>query len=269
MTKGEKILAVAARDIGYHQDANGHNKYGEWFGLDCVPFCMEAVQYWYHFAGFTLPYKTPSCGALLKWYQKNDPDSITNDPVPGCIVIFDFAGTGSTTDHTGLFVSKTDLKITTIDGNTSATNQSNGGWVQQKTRSITFANPTYIVPRELEDDMTIEQFIRDVTPAQLQQLVEKMDNETCYTALLKANEHAGSLATPKWMESELDAAVAAGITDGSRPLATCMRGQAAMMTYRAMNSIKKAAGLPYESIVTQTKDGITSTVKVANNGTAD
>lgn len=89
--------------------------------------------------------------------------------------------------------------------------------------------------RLVEDDMTIEQFVRDVTPKQLEALVDKMTNETCYTMLLKANEHAASLATPEWMKPELDEAVKAGITDGSRPLAMCMRGASAIMAMRAAN----------------------------------
>ena len=235
MVTGKEVLAVAARDIGYHRDSNGHNKYGEWFGLDCVPFCMEAVQYWYHFAGLDLPIKTASCGELLRWYQKNDPDCITKEPVPGCIVIFDFSGTNSTTDHTGLFVKQEFGKITTIDGNTSAINQANGGWVQQKTRTLSYANPKYIRPRGL-----VEMTGREI--------IDSLTNEEAYELLLMANEHAASLNTPDWMKPELDAAVAAGITDGTRPLATCMRGQAAMMVYRAMNDVKKSAGLPYEEV---------------------
>ena len=231
----KKVLAVAAREIGYHEGAGKHNKYGEWFGMDNVAWCMEFVQWVYDQAGMPLPYKTPSCGALLRWYQKNDPECITKDPIPGSIVIFDFAGTGSTTDHTGLFVSRTQLKVTSIDGNTSAINQANGGWVQEKTRSITYANPTYIRPRGL-----VEMTGREI--------IDSLTNEEAYELLLMANEHAASLATPEWMKPELDAAVAAGITDGSRPLATCMRGQAAMMVLRAMNDVKKSAGLPYEEV---------------------
>lgn len=153
MTRGEAVLAAAARDIGYHEGTNKHNKYGEWYGLDGVPWCMEAVQYWYHEAEFDLPYKTASCGELLRWYQANQPECITDKPACGCIVIFDFPGTKYSTDHTGLFVRLEDGFISTVDGNTSAGNNSNGGWVQQRTRRLNYANPTYIVPRGLEEEI--------------------------------------------------------------------------------------------------------------------
>ena len=66
--------------------------------------------------------------------------------------------------------------------------------------------------------------------------VSKLTGEQCYEILLKANEYAGSLATPDWMKPELDKAIKAGITDGERPLAMCMRGQAAMMTLRGQKN---------------------------------
>jgi len=216
MGKSKEILAIATREIGYHEGAGKHNKYGEWFGMDYVAWCMEFVQWVYAQAEIPLPYKTPSCGELLRWYRANQPECISETPVEGCIVIFDFPNTQYSTDHTGIFVKKTDMKITTIDGNTTGGNDSNGGWVQQRTRSLSYANPTYIIPKGL-DDMD----------------VSKLSNEDCYEILLKANEYAASLATPQWMKPELDEAVKAGITDGTRPLAMCMRGEASIMCKRA------------------------------------
>ncbi|MBO4914495.1 MAG: hypothetical protein J5449_04750 [Oscillospiraceae bacterium] len=153
MTRGEAVLAVASREIGYHEGPGKHNKYGEWFGLDRVPWCMEFDQWCYHEAEFDLPFKTASCGELLRWYQANQPECITDRSVRGCIVIFNFPNTKYSTDHTGLFVKREGDYITTIDGNTSGGNNSNGGWVQQRTRKLSYANPTYIVPRGLEEEI--------------------------------------------------------------------------------------------------------------------
>ena len=115
---GSAILAVAGREIGVREAEGKRTKYGEWYGLQGQPWCMEFVQWVYHEAGADLPLKTASCGGLLRWYQRNQPDCVTREPVPGCIVIFDFPDADSSTDHTGIFVSKTDVRITTIDGNT-------------------------------------------------------------------------------------------------------------------------------------------------------
>lgn len=148
MTANE-IFAVALREIGYHEGRNKDNKYGRWYGLNNAPWCMEFVQWVYAEAGEALPVRTPSCGALLNWYKTNQPECITDEPVEGCIVIFDFPG-GAATDHTGIFVSRTDATVTTIDGNTSGVNDDNGGWVAQKTRTLSYARPYYVVPRCLK-----------------------------------------------------------------------------------------------------------------------
>ena len=156
-TTSEKILEVAAGEIGYHEGTGKLNKYGAWFGMDGVAWCMEFVQWVYAQAGSPLPHKTPSCGSLLSWYRENQPDCVSSVPTPGCIVIFDFPGTKYRTDHTGIFVQLNGESITTIDGNTDGVNESNGGWVRRRTRSLDYANPVYIIPRELgdreEDDM--------------------------------------------------------------------------------------------------------------------
>ena len=151
MTKGEKLLAVAAKEIGYHEGTGKRNKYGAFYKCDGMAWCMFFVQWCYEQAGMKLPRMTGSCGDLLRWYRANQPECVTDKPVPGCIVIFDFPG-GAATDHTGLFVSRTDKTITSIDGNTSGTSQSNGGYVRQRLRNLDYARPIYIVPRELKED---------------------------------------------------------------------------------------------------------------------
>jgi len=160
------ILAIAVEEIGYHEGTGHRNKYGSWYGLDGVAWCMEFVQWVYVQAGIPLPLKTASCGELLRWYKANQPECVTDDPVPGCIVIFDFPG-GASTDHTGIFVGCTESKITTIDGNTSSGNDAAGGYVQCRIRSLTYSNPTYIIPHELEEESMERRYntIREVSDA--------------------------------------------------------------------------------------------------------
>lgn len=162
MPTGEDVLNVARSEIGYVQGANKDNKYGKWFGLNNQNYCVIFAAAWcYNKAGIIgdVVGRTRkenglcSCSQTLNWYKKNSPECITKEPTPGCLVIFDFPNTGVTTDHMGLFVSKTDTTITTIDGNTSSTNQSSGGCVELKTRKFKdFATPPiYIVPKEIQN----------------------------------------------------------------------------------------------------------------------
>lgn len=244
MATGKDVLALAIKDIGITENPPNSNnvKFNDWYYGHSVygsgyAWCLCAVQYWYAKAGAKLPFTTASCGALLRWYNSHQPECIVKNPQPGDIVIFDLPNTSSKTDHTGIFERLDGDYVTTVDGNTGTTNDANGGAVMRRTRNVKYV-AAYIHPKEIseEDDMDIDKFIDSITSEQIERLVDKASNETCYTMLLKANEHAAGLATPDWMKPELDEAIKAGITDGTRPLAMCMRGAAAMMTLRAMKS---------------------------------
>lgn len=186
MATGKELLAVAAREIGYHEGKNKQNKFGAWYGMNGVAWCMEFVQWVYHQCGADLPFKTPSCGGLLNWYRRNQPECVVKEPVPGCIVIFDWPKTKYDTDHTGLFVRFDGSKITTIDGNTANGNDSNGGWVQQRTRQLSYANPVYIIPRQLkqeEEDEDVKRYntmreISDGAPWATETIAKLIENGT-------------------------------------------------------------------------------------------
>jgi hypothetical protein len=75
------------------------------------------------------------CMTAVDYFRKNG--NITSDPQPGDIVFFDWNKDGRW-DHTGIFVKWLDDGrdvFETIEGNTSSTNQSNGGEVQRRQRS--------------------------------------------------------------------------------------------------------------------------------------
>lgn len=228
MATGKNILRVAVSQLGIKESPANSNrvKYNTWYyGKEvsggAYPWCMAFVQWCYDRAGAPLPFKTASCGALLRWYLANQPECVMLQGVdgdkaqPGDIVIFDFPG-GADTDHTGIFESRSDFTVTTIDGNTGTTSEANGGAVMRRTRDKSVVK-AYIRPRELEEDLDIS----------------KLTGAECYEILLKANEYAASLATPEWMKDELEQAKAMGITDGTRPLAMVQRGAAAIMAKRS------------------------------------
>jgi len=224
MVTGADILRVATREIGYHEKAYHHNKYGEWYGLDGKPWCMEFVQWVYHNAGLDLPFRTASCGTLLRWYQERQPDCISKTPISGCVVIFDLPNTDSETDHTGLFVQAFGDKITTIDGNTSCGNDANGGWVQQRQRSIKKTKPVYIIPRGLAEVVDIDK------------LISQMTDEQAYKLYCKAEKHMSTLPLPTSWDAagELREAKLMGITDGESPMIPTPRYQTAIMCKRTL-----------------------------------
>lgn len=221
MASGKDILAIACGELGYKEGKNKDNKYGKWYGLNNDAWCMIFCQWVYAKAGIPLPYKIASCGALLRWYQKNQPECIVDEPQKGCLVIFDLPNTKFVTDHVGLYEASSGKYITTIDGNTSSTNDANGGYVNRRTRHVKYVH-AYIVPRELEEDMDIDKIIAELTP------------EQAYKIYAKATDYMNTLPLPvNWNAAEqLQHAIHRGITDGTRPMAPCSRLEAALMADR-------------------------------------
>lgn len=147
-----KVIEIAAKEIGYHEGAGKDNKFGQWFGFNKVAWCAMFVSWCYEMAGNKLGKGDwlkgwASVPNMLKHY--NSTNEVTQFPVEGDIVIFDWQHDGNP-DHVGLFVR--DLgngKIETIEGNTSDANASNGGCVERKQRAKVLV-AAYIHPKVLD-----------------------------------------------------------------------------------------------------------------------
>lgn len=141
MTKGEQIVKVAFAEVGNIESPKNSNKtkYGEWFGFNGVAWCGIFVSWCYVHAGYPLPKigfakGFAGCLTAVAYFKKNN--MITNEPKVGDIVFFDWNGDGRY-DHTGIFngwESEDKRFFYTIEGNTSLTNQSNGGEVMSRKR---------------------------------------------------------------------------------------------------------------------------------------
>jgi hypothetical protein len=145
-----KIVEVAEKQIGYTEvppDSN-KTKYGKWFGLDGVPWCGIFVSWCYSIAGFPLgnigfTKGFAGCQTAVAFFTKRK--RIVTLPKEGDIVFFDWNLDGRY-DHTGIFVRRIDKNFfETIEGNTSLTNQSNGGQVMRRKRmfgkGVVFVHP--------------------------------------------------------------------------------------------------------------------------------
>lgn len=134
------VIEVAEKEIGITESPKNSNKtkYGKWFGLDSVPWCAMFVSWCYAQAGRQLPKigfakGFAGCQTGYAYFKKNN--WFTETPQEGDIVLFDWNGDGRY-DHTGLFVKWIDaVHFQTIEGNTSLTNQSNGGEVMRRVRA--------------------------------------------------------------------------------------------------------------------------------------
>ena len=137
-----KLLEIVRADIGYKESPANSNmtKYGAWYGLDGQPWCMMAIMYWFDKAGIEMPIRTASCTAFMNAGRKTG--RMVTDYQPGDIILFSFDG-GTDADHVGVCESYDGSMITTIDGNTSPTNEANGGAVMRRTRPISLVVAAY------------------------------------------------------------------------------------------------------------------------------
>lgn len=143
-----KVIETARADLGYTENPPGSNltKYGEAYGMNGVPWCVEALWLWFNEAGERMAFfgggKTASCSMLLRWYREQGLTVPVEDVQVGDIALLNFNGKG-TPDHCGLVEDvgwtspESDGWVWTIEGNTTPGmegSQDNGGSVALKTR---------------------------------------------------------------------------------------------------------------------------------------
>lgn len=135
-----KIVEIARKEIGTVEVPENSNKtkYGKWFGFDGAVWCAMFVSWCYAMADEQLPnigFKKGFAGCQTGYAYFKKMGWITDKPVAGDIVLFDWNGDGRF-DHTGIFVEWiTNISFNSIEGNTAVGNDSNGGKVMLRERN--------------------------------------------------------------------------------------------------------------------------------------
>jgi hypothetical protein len=138
-----RALELAQADVGYKESPAGsnQNQYGAWYGMNGQPWCAMACTYWYLHAGPSPSFMKGSRYAYVPYivgdaYNGRYGLAVTDDPVAGDLVCYDWAFDGEY-DHIGLFQAwQTGGNFWAVEGNTSTTSSdSNGGQVMQRTRN--------------------------------------------------------------------------------------------------------------------------------------
>lgn len=136
-------LAIALKEVGYEEKPAGSNrtKYGKHIGIDGVPWCGLFVSYCYDKSGRTIKgagLRLGFMGCQYAMAHVSKWGAVTKDPQPGDVVFFDWNRDGRY-DHTGLFIEWIDANKTrfrSVEGNTAQGNDSNGGKVMIRERSV-------------------------------------------------------------------------------------------------------------------------------------
>lgn len=141
MATVSELLDIARRQIGTRESPPNSNnvRYNTWYygrevSGSAYPWCMVFVQWVFDQAKVNLLIRTASCGALMRAAQSAG-QWVTGDYRPGDVVIYDFPG-GAKTDHCGIVESVDRGYISAIEGNTSSTNNADGGAVERRARKL-------------------------------------------------------------------------------------------------------------------------------------
>jgi len=117
--------------------------FGRWFGVDGVPWCAIFVSYCYdvgagvvlcrgwHGAGVN-PRGVAYVPTLAAWLRATGRS--VDAPGSGDLAIFDWDG--GLPDHVGLVIRRDADRVHTVEGNTAVGNDSDGGEVMRRDRSL-------------------------------------------------------------------------------------------------------------------------------------
>lgn len=175
----DAIVAAARAEIGYTESPPGSNrtKFGQSYGLDGYPWCMIFVQQIFALTGAAdmLPAKTGSCSAFMAAAKKAG-RWVTGGYKPGDVVIYGFRQSGGKLAyHTGIVWQVISGGVMAIEGNTSASDDSNGGEVMARIRrnSVILGafRPDYI-SKEVDQKM-VYKYLNDV-PEKFRPTIEKL-----------------------------------------------------------------------------------------------
>ena len=149
---GLRALKEARRHVGTKESPPNSNRtsFGRWFGVDGVKWCNVFVSYCFAVGGgYTICAGMRGAGIYPKgctyvptteaWLRATGMWVGRAAPRPGDIAIFNWDG--GVPDHIGIVEEYLgDGRFSSIEGNTSVGNQSDGGAVMRRTRALTQVN---------------------------------------------------------------------------------------------------------------------------------
>lgn len=134
----DALINAAQLQVGYRESPANSNrtKYGEWYGMNGQPWCAIFVSWCFDqigaldLCGGKFAY-TPSWANWFK--QRGQWLDRAEKPQPGDLVFFH---NGTRICHVGIVTKRNGTaSVSTIEGNTAAGNDANGGQVQARTRT--------------------------------------------------------------------------------------------------------------------------------------
>lgn len=160
MVTANKVINLAKEQIGVKENPSGSNKvkynteyYGKVVSGSAYPWCCVFIWWLFKELGASELFfggnKTASCTTLMDYAKKNGL-YVSKDFKPGDLIFFNWAGNKYSANHIGICTAATKTTVTCIEGNTSLTNNDNGGAVMKRQRNVSVVagayRPKYATP---------------------------------------------------------------------------------------------------------------------------
>lgn len=227
------LLTIATKQVGIKEDPPNSNNvlYNTWYYKRPVsgkeyPWCMVFCQWCFDQAKIKTPVRTASCSAMLDWSKRTNSYVNRNHLKAGDLVLFNFTDPSSTlsSTHCGIVQSVDGIKMKVIEGNTGVGNDTNGGMVMIRDRTIYQVVGAFrpIFDEEVET-MTKKEFL------------ESLSDKEAYDLLMKAQSYAARLPEPAAFtkEGHWKSATEKKLVDGKRPEALVKRDEVVTILGRA------------------------------------
>ena len=139
MSDIDRLIAAARAELGVKESPPNSNrvKYCTEYGV-VTAWCVIFVWWLFRLCGLSHLFygggKCASCSQLMAW-AKSHKQWVTKGYKRGDLLLYDWNGDGKP-EHIGLCVSVSGGQVTAIEGNTSVGNNSDGGEVMTRVRSI-------------------------------------------------------------------------------------------------------------------------------------
>ena len=165
----DMLIETAAQFLGVTELPPGSNNvafnthyYGREVSGSAYPWCAVFVWDIFRLAGLSELFydgkKTASCAVVLAFARTTGGYVPPSELRRGDIVLYKFDRTAAAANHIGIVTFADGGRLRAIEGNTSAGNDSNGGAVMERERTLEYVVGAYRPLYTEEEPMTYEQF---------------------------------------------------------------------------------------------------------------
>jgi CHAP domain len=148
-------LKEAIAELGTKESPANSNKqkYGSWYGMNAQPWCAMFVTWCFEQVGDSPAFLKGSRYAYVPYVVGDAREGrnglkTTDDPIPGDLVCYDWNWNGEY-DHIGIFEYwKSNDTFSAIEGNTSYSDNSNGGEVMRRDRNKSSQGTVFVRVQE-------------------------------------------------------------------------------------------------------------------------